>query len=126
MSEIVRPTRDGVYGREYISTCVDIGRKPTRVDFGGIDQAPSTVEVRVPIIFDALPTGDMGVWGAVGMASEKLGTLFVSRDQTRGDSDSVWMVPVADENSFHERMGKKRATLEYNAESWTLIGNLRT
>src|SRR5439155_1601223 len=33
MSEIVRPTRDGVYGREYISTCVDIGRKPTKVDF---------------------------------------------------------------------------------------------
>src|SRR5437867_1163990 len=28
MSEIVRPTRDGVYGREYISTSVDIGSKP--------------------------------------------------------------------------------------------------
>jgi len=28
MSEIVRPTRDGIHGREYISTAVDIGRKP--------------------------------------------------------------------------------------------------
>jgi ferredoxin len=27
MSEIVRPTRDGIHGREYISTAVDIGRK---------------------------------------------------------------------------------------------------
>ena len=27
MSEIVRPTRDGIHGREYISTSVDIGRK---------------------------------------------------------------------------------------------------
>ena len=27
MSEIVRPTRDGIHGREYISTLVDIGRK---------------------------------------------------------------------------------------------------
>ena len=25
MSEIVRPTRDGIHGREYISTSVDIG-----------------------------------------------------------------------------------------------------
>ena len=29
MSEIVRPTRDGIHGREYISTSVDIGRKPS-------------------------------------------------------------------------------------------------
>ena len=28
MSEIVRPTRDGIHGREYISTAVDIGQKP--------------------------------------------------------------------------------------------------
>jgi hypothetical protein len=28
MSEIVRPTRDGIYGREFISTSVDIGTKP--------------------------------------------------------------------------------------------------
>jgi len=30
MSEIVRPTRDGIHGREYISTSVDIGPKPMR------------------------------------------------------------------------------------------------
>jgi len=33
MSEIVRPTRDGIHGREYISTAVDIGRKPTHLIF---------------------------------------------------------------------------------------------
>ena len=27
MSEIVRPTRDGIHGREYINTSVDLGRK---------------------------------------------------------------------------------------------------
>jgi hypothetical protein len=32
MSEIVRPTRDGIHGREYISTSVDIGRKVSRMD----------------------------------------------------------------------------------------------
>ena len=33
MSEIVRPTRDGIHGREYISTVVDIGRRPSRLAF---------------------------------------------------------------------------------------------
>ncbi len=33
MSEIVRPTRDGIHGREYISTAVDLGRKPEFVEF---------------------------------------------------------------------------------------------
>ena len=33
MSEIVRPTRDGIHGREYISTSVDIGSKPMRLSF---------------------------------------------------------------------------------------------
>jgi hypothetical protein len=34
MSEIVRPTRDGIHGREYISTSVDIGRKLPYLAFG--------------------------------------------------------------------------------------------
>jgi hypothetical protein len=33
MSEIVRPTRDGIHGREYISTSVDLGPKPLRLHF---------------------------------------------------------------------------------------------
>ena len=33
MSEIVRPTRDGIHGREYISTSVDIGRTPKSLVF---------------------------------------------------------------------------------------------
>jgi ferredoxin len=33
MSEIVRPTRDGIHGREYISTMVELSRRPTRLEF---------------------------------------------------------------------------------------------
>ena len=33
MSEIVRPTRDGIHGREYISTVVDLGRHLRRLEF---------------------------------------------------------------------------------------------
>ncbi|MDH5607248.1 MAG: hypothetical protein OEY93_10195, partial [Anaerolineae bacterium] len=33
MSEIVRPTRDGIHGREFISTVVDIGARPNFLQF---------------------------------------------------------------------------------------------
>ena len=55
-SEIVRPTRDGIHGREYISTSVDLGRKlqSLKFDTNGnlVSKIPKTVEIPVPIIFD--------------------------------------------------------------------------
>lgn len=58
MSEIVRPTRDGIHGREYISTAVDIGRKPSMLHFGRdkVDQAlPPVVDIPMPLIIDMMP-----------------------------------------------------------------------
>ena len=59
MSEIVRPTRDGIHGREYISTTADIGRKLMALEFnesGSLTVAPPpVVEVPLPIILDILP-----------------------------------------------------------------------
>ncbi|MDD3846955.1 MAG: glutamate synthase-related protein [Syntrophorhabdaceae bacterium] len=58
MSEIVRPTRDGIHGREYISTSVDIGRKPRLLSFenGRLTTAlPPLVDLPVPIIIDMFP-----------------------------------------------------------------------
>jgi len=58
MSEIVRPTRDGIHGREYISTSVDIGRKPGHLSFAGStleSQLPKLVEIPLPLIFDRMP-----------------------------------------------------------------------
>ncbi|MEW5806615.1 MAG: glutamate synthase-related protein [Acidobacteriota bacterium] len=59
MSEIVRPTRDGIHGREFISTIVDIGRKASRLEFGPeyswlYDGSP-LIQIPVPIIFDLFP-----------------------------------------------------------------------
>jgi hypothetical protein len=125
MSEIVRPTRDGVYGREYISTSVDIGRKPTRVDFGRIDQTSSIVEVPVPIIFDELPVANEEVQAAVGMVSEKLGTFFVSKETAKGWSGGKNLVPIVDENSIQDWIEKKPALVEYDAEKSDLFEKLR-
>jgi ferredoxin len=54
MSEIVRPTRDGIHGREYISTSVDIGRKLPFLGFNGnkSENAPPLVAIPMPIIID--------------------------------------------------------------------------
>lgn len=58
MSEIVRPTRDGIHGREYISTSVDIGRKPSFLNFENEKLStvlPPIISLPFPVIFDMLP-----------------------------------------------------------------------
>jgi ferredoxin len=58
MSEIVRPTRDGIHGREYISTSVDIGRKPSYLEFDENKRAafrPSVVAIPMPMLVDMPP-----------------------------------------------------------------------
>jgi NAD-dependent dihydropyrimidine dehydrogenase PreA subunit len=56
-SEIVRPTRDGIHGREYISTSVDLGRRLPSLKFDEngelVSKVPRTKEIAIPIILDA-------------------------------------------------------------------------
>jgi ferredoxin len=56
MSEIVRPTRDGIHGREYISTGVELGSKLNHLAFDAkgqlLSKTPHTVAISIPIIFD--------------------------------------------------------------------------
>ena len=58
MSEIVRPTRDGIHGREYINTSVDIGRKLNHLSFteGELDvSSPPIISTPLPLMFGELP-----------------------------------------------------------------------
>lgn len=65
MSEIVRPTRDGIHGREFISTVADIGEKPDFLTFDRQKQPigklpktislPQTISLPLPILLDAPP-----------------------------------------------------------------------
>lgn len=55
MSEIVRPTRDSIHGREYISTAVDIGRKPSYLSFEGgrpVKNDSPLICIQMPLIID--------------------------------------------------------------------------
>lgn len=84
MSEIVRPTRDGIHGREYINTSVDIGRKNGHLVFEGrkLDtHAPPLAVIPLPVIFEAVP--DRWRHGSIPMvvskAAAKLGLMSVIR-----------------------------------------------
>jgi ferredoxin len=84
MSEIVRPTRDGIHGREYISTSVDIGRKLPSLRFQDGQLAvspPPLVELPMPVIFDVIPEHwQRGpVMAALAQAAAELGTMVVAK-----------------------------------------------
>jgi ferredoxin len=61
MSEIVRPTRDGIHGREYISTSVDLGRKPMFLVFDDkgelLFEPPPLMELPLPVVLAEPPVG---------------------------------------------------------------------
>lgn len=82
MSEIVRPTRDGIHGREYISTAVDIGRKPSALTFDArgciTSTIPTTLSIPLPIILNTLPFGrSERVLDALARAASRLDTLML-------------------------------------------------
>jgi ferredoxin len=84
MSEIVRPTRDGIHGREYISTSVDVGRKLDHLSFQDgqlIVAPPPLLESPMPVMFDAVPQrwrrGE--IVSAVARAAAEIGLLAVVR-----------------------------------------------
>jgi ferredoxin len=81
MSEIVRPTRDGIHGREYISTAVDLGKKPAFLTFDEegkpVEDVNAVIDIPLPIMlripsFGSIADGTVKGWA---MAAERLGTL---------------------------------------------------
>jgi ferredoxin len=84
MSEIVRPTRDGIHGREYISTSVDIGRKLAHLRFvdGRLAESPPPLlECPLPILFDVVPQRWRRgpIVAAVAKAAAEIGSYSVIR-----------------------------------------------
>lgn len=83
MSEIVRPTRDGIHGREFISTIADIGYKPNFLTFDEagrpIGPQPKTISLPLPMLFDAVSPSmaDERIWKSVAYAAEEIGSLAI-------------------------------------------------
>ena len=82
MSEIVRPTRDGIHGREYINTSISLGRKLSTLIFDDngkpVLDAPKNIEIPIPMIFGQLPFGSLSkdVYAAMAWAAVELDTLI--------------------------------------------------
>jgi ferredoxin len=87
MSEIVRPTRDGIHGREYISTAVDIGKTLKHLTFeesGGLScEVPPLLKIPLPIVMKAPSFGSVSGETLRGwaMAARRLGTFLILPEQ---------------------------------------------
>jgi hypothetical protein len=108
MSEIVRPTRDGIHGREYINTSVDIGPKPTHLVFGPNGELVKTeplLEVPIPVILDIPPWDppSEAIPSARTAAATALRTLSIVRpnDVAAAASNHISsLVPLFEESEF--------------------------
>ncbi len=107
MSEIVRPTRDGIHGREYISTAMELGRACQPAAFmssfgpegGGKSGGSPRVEISVPFLFDLLPFQDStpAVLAAVARAAKEVNTLMVLPAESIAGELAFWawhLVPL--------------------------------
>ena len=78
MSEIVRPTRDGIHGREYISTNIDMGRKLMHLEFakdGSLALTPPPLlDIPMPTLLNVLPFGSIGKNVRLAMARAAINT----------------------------------------------------
>jgi len=88
MSEIVRPTRDGIHGREYISTGVDIGSTPRNLLFDKegrmVKNGSAILDIPLPVImrvpdFGAISDNTIKGWISAAKRLETLLAIPVKR-----------------------------------------------
>jgi len=132
MSEIVRPTRDGIHGREYISTAVDLGKKARHLSFndvGMLDHDYAEIyDIPLPIILK------MPAFGAVNediikgwaMAAKHLGTLMALPEEminSAPDECYPWLVPmISPEESKAYTIPKNARIAEVSwTEEWARV-----
>jgi ferredoxin len=98
MSEIVRPTRDGIHGREYINTCIELSRRQTRLHFNEdmslASEVPPILELPIPVLFHRPDFGMLSgqVLEAVVRAANLLGTMVFLRPEDYTET----LAPYAD------------------------------
>ena len=103
MSEIVRPTRDGIHGREYISTGIDMGRTPRHLAFtdsGDLESDPPfLVDIPLPVILRIPPFGSWGEKTIKGwaMGARELRTfLALPNEMIKGElvAFNEYLIPI--------------------------------
>jgi ferredoxin len=117
MSEIVRPTRDGIHGREYISTSVDLGHKINHLAFDSdgrlTSSVPPNLELPIPILFD-IPTDCLSphIKEALITAAVNINTcIILPTDEITAETDKYVgnLIPCVKHNEIdkHQSVLKK-------------------
>jgi ferredoxin len=123
MSEIVRPTRDGIHGREYISTCFEISRRATPLKFNAdmslASDVPPILELPIPLLFQLPETLILNeqILLSAAKAAQVLGTLMLIRPRDYTESLHPYgnsLVPCLTSESYkdHENLILKSRAVE--------------
>ena len=129
MSEIVRPTRDGIHGREFISTSVDIGRKPPFLTFeqgARTGESAQTFSLPIPFFFDLPPSSLLSpkFLKILVQAAEAAGTLVVlpAKVLRQGEFQGPQIVPLLTRADAHTppqfQFAPRMIELEGGDEAW--------
>lgn len=111
MSEIVRPTRDGIHGREYINTCIELSRRPERLAFNEDGSLAVMVkpilEIPLPILFQQPDFGMLSREVLVSMlrAAKTIGTkMFIPAADISEDlmSFGPTLIPLVTKKNFQK------------------------
>lgn len=111
MSEIVRPTRDGIHGREYINTCVELSRRPEQLVFNddgslAIDVKP-ILEIPLPVVFSQPDFGllSKGVLFSIIKAAQNIETkVFINASDINEDlmPFAFEIIPKVNRDNFNK------------------------
>lgn len=126
MSEIVRPTRDGIHGREYISTTVNLGGAPEMLEFDSAGQLitsmPRIMSLPLPVVFGPLPVPlpGQGAIRALSLAAERLGTLFIRTSEALNVAPSHNLALRLTANDFNllGNLPQEPVYIEIEDEPW--------
>jgi len=136
MSEIVRPTRDGIHGREYISTAIDLGRTTRHISFDeekGLESGSARIlDIPLPIIlrtptFGAISKDTINGWTR---AAKGLGTLMALPQKmisSTPEGSAPWVIPmISPEESGAPAITEETRVAEvpWNEEVSGLVGEM--
>jgi ferredoxin len=121
MSEIVRPTRDGIHGREYINTCIEISRRISPLKFNDdmslASEALPILEIPIPLMLQ-MPENlinNLSMIESAAKAAQVLGTLLIIKPEDYSDALSPYAQSLIPSLNCDNAMDHQSLILESRA-----------